>query len=120
MLSYTKSFISFLYPTHISEMDRYNRIFQLMIKKDIKINQGKQMRFRWVHEPTVIKTDRNKVCFNFNKMKNYFTRIHLHPDSPSRGAQWMKQVISFDKLKLTNHQLDDNGHVRAFFDLHFC
>ena len=23
----------------------------------------------------------------------------------------MKQVISFDKLKLTNHQLDDNGHV---------
>ena len=29
----------------------------------------------------------------------------------------MKQVISFDKLKLTNNQLDDNGHVslmRAF------
>ncbi len=23
----------------------------------------------------------------------------------------MKQVVSFDKLKLTNHQLDDNGHV---------
>jgi len=38
-------------------------------------------------------------------------RIHVHPDSPARGAQWMKQVVSFDKLKLTNHQLDDNGHV---------
>ena len=24
----------------------------------------------------------------------------------------MKQVVSFDKLKLTNNQLDDNGHVR--------
>ena len=28
-----------------------------------------------------------------------------------QGAQWMKQVVSFDKLKLTNNQLDDNGHV---------
>lgn len=23
----------------------------------------------------------------------------------------MKQVVSFDKLKLTNNQMDDNGHV---------
>ena len=38
-------------------------------------------------------------------------RIHVHPDSPAKGSQWMKQVVSFDKLKLTNNQLDDNGHV---------
>ncbi|ODM92606.1 T-box transcription factor TBX1 [Orchesella cincta] len=38
-------------------------------------------------------------------------RIHVHPESPTKGAQWMKQVISFDKLKLTNNQLDDNGHI---------
>ncbi|KAK9874399.1 hypothetical protein WA026_002746 [Henosepilachna vigintioctopunctata] len=38
-------------------------------------------------------------------------RIHVHPDSPATGAQWMKQTISFDKLKLTNNQLDDNGHI---------
>lgn len=38
-------------------------------------------------------------------------RIHVHPDSPARGSQWMKQIVSFDKLKLTNNQLDDNGHV---------
>ena len=38
-------------------------------------------------------------------------RIHVHPDSPATGAQWMKQTVSFDKLKLTNNQLDDNGHV---------
>ena len=30
-----------------------------------------------------------------------------------QGAQWMKQVVSFDKLKLTNNQLDDNGHVSS-------
>ena len=40
-------------------------------------------------------------------------RIHVHPDSPAKGSQWTKQVVSFDKLKLTNNQLDDNGHVRT-------
>lgn len=38
-------------------------------------------------------------------------RIHVHPDSPAAGAHWMRQLVSFDKLKLTNNQLDDNGHV---------
>lgn len=38
-------------------------------------------------------------------------RMHVHPDSPATGATWMKQIISFDKLKLTNNQLDENGHV---------
>ncbi|XP_022194884.1 T-box transcription factor TBX1-like isoform X2 [Nilaparvata lugens] len=38
-------------------------------------------------------------------------RVHVHPDSPASGAQWMKQMVSFDKLKLTNNQLDDNGHI---------
>ncbi|XP_078739592.1 T-box transcription factor TBX1-like, partial [Lampetra fluviatilis] len=38
-------------------------------------------------------------------------RIHVHPDSPARGATWMKQIVSFDKLKLTNNLLDDNGHI---------
>nr|KAG5694304.1 hypothetical protein BaRGS_032022 [Batillaria attramentaria] len=38
-------------------------------------------------------------------------RIHVHPDSPAKGAQWMKQIVSFDKLKLTNHLLDENGHI---------
>lgn len=25
----------------------------------------------------------------------------------------MRQIVSFDKLKLTNNLLDDNGHVRT-------
>lgn len=40
-------------------------------------------------------------------------RVHFHPDSPAKGAQWMRQIVSFDKLKLTNNLLDDNGHVRT-------
>ncbi|XP_063062058.1 T-box transcription factor TBX1 [Engraulis encrasicolus] len=38
-------------------------------------------------------------------------RVHFHPDSPARGCQWMKQTVSFDRLKLTNNLLDDNGHI---------
>ncbi|KAL5273379.1 TBX10 family protein [Megaselia abdita] len=38
-------------------------------------------------------------------------RLHVHPDSPATGAAWSKQPISFDKLKLTNNQMDENGHM---------
>uniref|UniRef100_A0A803TVW4 T-box domain-containing protein n=1 Tax=Anolis carolinensis TaxID=28377 RepID=A0A803TVW4_ANOCA len=38
-------------------------------------------------------------------------RVHFHPDSPAKGGQWMRQIVSFDKLKLTNNLMDDNGHV---------
>lgn len=34
---------------------------------------------------------------------------YIHPDSPASGETWMRQVISFDKLKLTNNELDDQG-----------
>ena len=39
-------------------------------------------------------------------------RIHVHPDSPQKGSLWMKNVVTFDKLKLTNNLMDDNGHVK--------
>lgn len=44
-------------------------------------------------------------------------RVHYHPDSPAKGAQWMKQIVSFDKLKLTNNLLDDNGHVSTRLEI---
>lgn len=44
-------------------------------------------------------------------------RIHVHPDSPAQGSTWMKQIVSFDKLKLTNNQLDENGHVNKEINL---
>uniref|UniRef100_A0A1I8I711 T-box domain-containing protein n=1 Tax=Macrostomum lignano TaxID=282301 RepID=A0A1I8I711_9PLAT len=33
------------------------------------------------------------------------------PGQPRQGAHWMKQVVSFDKLKLTNYNMDRNGHI---------
>ena len=41
-------------------------------------------------------------------------RLYVHPDSPSTGAQWSRQVVSFQKIKLTNNHLDQLGHVSYF------
>ena len=42
-------------------------------------------------------------------------RLYLHPDSPFTGEQLRKQVVSFEKTKLTNNDMDKNGHVSQEF-----
>ena len=38
-------------------------------------------------------------------------RLYTHPDSPFTGDQLRKQVVSFEKVKLTNNEMDKNGQV---------
>ncbi|XP_013918911.1 PREDICTED: T-box transcription factor TBX6-like [Thamnophis sirtalis] len=38
-------------------------------------------------------------------------RVYIHPDSPASGAHWMRQPVSFHRLKLTNNTLDPHGHL---------
>ncbi|KAF7227749.1 T-box transcription factor TBX22 isoform X1 [Nothobranchius furzeri] len=38
-------------------------------------------------------------------------RLYVHPDSPCTGETWMRQVINFDRVKLTNNEMDDKGHI---------
>uniref|UniRef100_A0AAY4E738 T-box domain-containing protein n=1 Tax=Denticeps clupeoides TaxID=299321 RepID=A0AAY4E738_9TELE len=38
-------------------------------------------------------------------------RLYVHPDSPCSGETLMRQVVSFDRVKLTNNEMDDKGHV---------
>ncbi|ETE59890.1 T-box-containing protein, partial [Ophiophagus hannah] len=38
-------------------------------------------------------------------------QTYIHPDSPALGSHWMKEPLSFQKLKLTNNTLDQQGHV---------
>ena len=38
-------------------------------------------------------------------------RYYLHPDCPYSGEQLLNQVISFEKVKLTNNEMDHNSHV---------
>lgn len=45
-------------------------------------------------------------------------RLYVHPDSPAAGAHWMRQLVSFQKLKLTNNHLDPFGHVSLEYLLH--
>lgn len=36
-------------------------------------------------------------------------RLYIHPDSPFTGEQLRKQVVSFEKVKLTNNDQERNG-----------
>uniref|UniRef100_A0AAQ4Q0P7 T-box transcription factor TBX20 n=1 Tax=Gasterosteus aculeatus aculeatus TaxID=481459 RepID=A0AAQ4Q0P7_GASAC len=38
-------------------------------------------------------------------------RLYVHPDSPFTGEQLVKQMVSFEKVKLTNNELDQHGHI---------
>ncbi|XP_050309882.1 T-box transcription factor TBX20-like isoform X2 [Anthonomus grandis grandis] len=38
-------------------------------------------------------------------------RIYPHPDSPYSGEQLRKQVVSFEKVKLTNNEMDKHGQL---------
>uniref|UniRef100_A0A8D0GS31 T-box transcription factor TBX20 n=1 Tax=Sphenodon punctatus TaxID=8508 RepID=A0A8D0GS31_SPHPU len=38
-------------------------------------------------------------------------RLYVHPDSPFTGEQILKQMVSFEKVKLTNNELDQHGHI---------
>jgi hypothetical protein len=38
-------------------------------------------------------------------------RLYIHPDCPAAGSHWMKQPIPFHKVKITNNNLDQHGHV---------
>lgn len=38
-------------------------------------------------------------------------RLYMHPDSPFTGEQLLKQIISFEKVKLTNNGTYQTGHI---------
>jgi T-box protein 20 len=42
------------------------------------------------------------------------SRLYVHPDSPFTGDQLRKQVVSFEKVKLTNNELDKSHQVTIF------
>lgn len=39
------------------------------------------------------------------------SRLFMHPDGPFTGETLFKQIISFEKVKLTNNEMDKCGHV---------
>ena len=47
-------------------------------------------------------------------------RLYAHPDAPYSGDQLRKQVVSFEKVKLTNNEMDKNGQVIKTHIRKFC
>jgi T-box protein 20 len=43
--------------------------------------------------------------------------MFVHPDGPFTGESLQKQIISFEKLKLTNNESDKFGHVSHSFEI---
>ncbi|XP_006788097.1 eomesodermin homolog a isoform X1 [Neolamprologus brichardi] len=39
-------------------------------------------------------------------------KVYVHPESPNTGAHWMRQEISFSKLKLTNNKGANNNNTQ--------
>ena len=39
------------------------------------------------------------------------SRLYVHPDGPFTGDTLYKQIVSFEKVKLTNNEMDKSGHV---------
>lgn len=37
--------------------------------------------------------------------------IYLHPDSPNTGTHWMKNELTFGKVKVTNNKANPDGHI---------
>ncbi|KAG9340879.1 hypothetical protein JZ751_020072 [Albula glossodonta] len=67
----------------------------------------------------VILADPNHWRFQGGKWVPW-NRVYMHPDSPNTGAHWMRQEISFGKLKLTNNKGASNntGQMVVLQSLH--
>jgi hypothetical protein len=57
-----------------------------------------------------------KIIFNSLTINSdeIFLRYYIHPDSPQTGAQWMKQSILFNKVKITNNPMQNSNQVNFF------
>ena len=37
--------------------------------------------------------------------------VYMHPDSPNFGSHWQREAVTFAKVKLTNNNMDQAGHI---------
>lgn len=47
-------------------------------------------------------------------------RVYMHPDSPNTGNHWMRQEVSFGKLKLTNNKGSSNNLAQVLLRKKVC
>ncbi|KAK3564218.1 hypothetical protein QTP86_011202 [Hemibagrus guttatus] len=76
---------------------------QYYIAMDIKLVDSKRYRYVYHSSQWMVAGNTDHSCIT--------PRLYIHPDSPCSGETWMRQVISFDRVKLTNNEMDDKGHI---------
>ncbi|XP_035690443.1 T-box transcription factor TBX5-like [Branchiostoma floridae] len=79
---------------------------------------GLQPKTKYIFVMDIVAVDSHRYKFNESKWSVAGKaepampgRVFVHPDSPATGTHWMKQVVCFQKLKLTNNYMDTFGHI---------
>ncbi|XP_077464665.1 T-box transcription factor TBX22-like [Stigmatopora argus] len=76
---------------------------QYYIAMDVMPVDSKRYRYVYHSSQWMVAGNTDHSCIS--------PRLYVHADSPCAGETWMRQVISFDRVKLTNNELDDKGHI---------
>eukprot|EP00064_Thunnus_orientalis_P011157 superscaffoldBa00001583_g11187 len=76
---------------------------QYYIAMDVMPVDSKRYRYVYHSSQWMVAGNTDHSCIS--------PRLYVHPDSPCAGETWMRQVISFDRIKLTNNEMDDKGHI---------
>ncbi|XP_034453150.1 T-box transcription factor TBX22 [Hippoglossus hippoglossus] len=76
---------------------------QYYIAMDVMPVDSKRYRYVYHSSQWMVAGNTDHSCIS--------PRLYVHPDSPCAGETWMRQVISFDRVKLTNNEMDDKGHI---------
>ncbi|XP_068181978.1 T-box transcription factor TBX22 [Antennarius striatus] len=76
---------------------------QYYIAMDVMPVDSKRYRYVYHSSQWMVAGNTDHSCIS--------PRLYVHTDSPCSGETWMRQIISFDRVKLTNNEMDDKGHI---------
>ncbi|XP_007228535.4 T-box transcription factor TBX22 [Astyanax mexicanus] len=92
-----------MFPSIRVKVRNLDPIKQYYIAMDIMPVDSKRYRYVYHSSQWMVAGNTDHSCIT--------PRLYVHPDSPCSGETWMRQVISFDRVKLTNNEMDDKGHI---------
>ncbi|XP_072519995.1 T-box transcription factor TBX22 [Salminus brasiliensis] len=92
-----------MFPSIRVKVRNLDPIKQYYVAMDIMPVDSKRYRYVYHSSQWMVAGNTDHSCIT--------PRLYIHPDSPCSGETWMRQVISFDRVKLTNNEMDDKGHI---------
>jgi hypothetical protein len=89
---------------------------------------GAKMSQKYVIAMDIVPTDNKRYRYAYHRSSWLVagkadppvqSRLYVHPDGPFTGDTLYKQIVSFEKVKLTNNEMDKSGHVSFFIVKYF-